>query len=459
MRFASARRLMGTSAAALAALLLLGTPLAGQDALRSGAAGTESPQAEASSSPADDAALAPTPAKAAPAAEDTAPAAEETAPAAEEAAPTVEPTAEDPAPTPAVKQPAPAEEPLTPTPDPISSGTAAFEPASFKGVVPGKTTADEVAKAWGAPKEIRKQGQVLMHLFTVEPFKRVEVSYFENTVVSVVIRFDRTFPANAVAQQLELTTIRPVLISDDLGSVQGQVYPERGVLFAFTPSGDSGKPTMEVSHIILEPITAEPFLLRAETGLDADLETSLGDVRQALAMEPGNARAHWLHARLLLDAGEAAKAVEASAEAVRLDPGNPEYHVTRARVLVRTGKLAEAVAEAKKAVDVSEQRPHVKARALCLLGDLTASGTKPNYAQAIQYHTEAVRTADPLALKPLPAGSSWPRPWPRTSCAPRGARASTPSAWLPGRWPSAWGCGASSTRRSGPPAWSAWARS
>ena len=413
MRFASARRLMGTSAAALAALLLLGTPLAGQDALLPGAAGAESPQAESSSSPADDAGPAPTPAKATqaveeatPAAEDTTPAAEDTAPVAEETAPpagAATPAAEDPAPTPAAKDPAPAEGPLTPTPDPISSGTAAFEPASFKGVLPGKTTADEVAKAWGAPKEIRKQGQVLLHLFTVEPFKRVEVSYFEDTVISVVIRFDRTFPANAVAQQLELTSIRPVLISDDLGNVQGQVYPERGVLFAFTPSDDSGKPTMEVSHIILEPITAEPFLLRAETSLDADVETSLGDVRQALALEPGNARAHWLHARLLLDSGQAKKAGEASAEAVRLDPGNPEYHVTRARVLARTGKLPEAVAEAKKAVDVSDQRPHVKAGALCLLGDLTASGTKPNYAQAIQYHTEAVRTADPLALNAHPA--------------------------------------------------------
>jgi len=398
MRFASPRRLISTSAA-LAALLLLGTPLAGQDALLPGAAGTQSQPAEASSSPADDTAHAPTPAQAAPTAEETAPAAEDTAPTAKQSAPAAEATA----PTPATKGPAPADEPLTPTPDPISSGAAAFEPASFKGVLPGKTTADEVAKAWGAPKEIRKQGQVLMHLFTVEPFKRVEVSYFQDTVISVVIRFDRTFPANSVAQQLELTSIRPVLISDDLGNVQGQVYPERGVLFAFTPSDDSGKPTMEVSHIILEPITAEPFLLRAETSLDADVETSLADVRNALAMEPGNARAHWLHARLLLDAGEAKKAVEASAEAVRLDPGNPEYHVTRARVLAHTGKLTEAVAEAKKAVEVGDQRPHIKARALCLLGDLTASGTKPNYAQAIQYHTEAVRTADPLALNAHPA--------------------------------------------------------
>jgi len=330
-----------------------------------------------------------------------APAAEETSTAAVNEAPETPEAAIDAA-SPETEAPA---EPDAAVVEPETTKAAPhdLEPASFKGVVPGKTTADEVVEKWGAPREIQRRDQVLMQLFTVEPFKRIEVSYFDDTVISVVIRFDRTFPANAVAQQLQLTDIRPVLISDDMGNVQGQVYPERGVLFAFEPNEEPNKPSMEVAHIILEPITAEPFLLRAETNLDSELESSLADVRQALALEEGNARAHWLHARLLVARGNLSKAAEAATEAVQLEPGNPEYRVTRAKTLSRAGKLADAIAEAKKAVEVGEHRPHIKARALCLLGDLSASGSKPNYGQAIEYHTEAVKAADPLALNPHPA--------------------------------------------------------
>lgn len=369
MRFASVQNLFVKSTACVAVLWALSGPASAQPASSPGVAPIGAVEAEAAAPVEDTTATVDTPTESAPAAE----------------------------------APAPKSELLSPTPDSTNTAGVKLEPASFKGVVPGKTTAAEVADTWGAAREIQKRDQVLMQLFTVEPFKRVEVSYFEDKVISVVIRFDQTFPANAVAQQLELTDIQPVLISDDLGNVQGQVYPERGVLFAFQPDEQPGEPSMQVAHIIFEPITAEPFLLRAETNLDSELKSSLSDVRQALALESDNARAHWLHSRLLVAAGSAPKAADASAEAVRLDPGNPEYRVTRAKILSRTGKLTDAIAEAKKAVEVGEHRPHVKARALCLLGDLAASGSKPNYGQAIQYHTEAVKAADPLALNPHPA--------------------------------------------------------
>ncbi len=387
MAFASLPCLIRVAMASLALLWMLSGPVVAQMAPSPDVAPVDAAPAESGEIEA-----APTPTAATPAPTDPTP-----TPAAATPAPT------DPTPTPAAATPAPTDPTPTPAAEPTDSGAGQLEPASFKGVVPGKSTIKEVAAAWGAPREIQKRDQVLMHLFTVEPFKRVEVSYFDDKVISVVIRFDHTFPASAVAQQLELTSLRPVVISDDMGNVQGQVYPERGVLFAFTTDKEADESSTEVSHIILEPITAEPFLLRAEVNFDSQLEASLDDVEQALALEGGNARAHWLHGRLLVADGKMAKAAEASAEAVRLEPGNPEYRVTRAKILSRTGKLGDAIAEAKKAVEAGESRPHIKARALCLLGDLSASGSKPNYTQAIQYHTQAVEAADSLALNPHPA--------------------------------------------------------
>ena len=168
------------------------------------------------------------------------------------------------------------------------TGPVELEATSFHAVTPGVTTVEQMEKAWGPPKEIRKQNKTVMQLHAVGPFPRVEASCSGGKVVSIIIRFEKSFPANAVAQQLELAKIQPVLVSNELGEILGQAYPERGVLFSFEPSDTPGKPTMKVSHIILEAISAEPFVLRAETNIDSRPDFSLRDLDQALQLQATN---------------------------------------------------------------------------------------------------------------------------------------------------------------------------
>jgi tetratricopeptide (TPR) repeat protein len=278
----------------------------------------------------------------------------------------------------------------------------AIEAASFKGVVPGVSSRKDVEKAWG-PAKNSSQNESMTQLYTIEPFKHIEVSYADNKVASVVIRFNQSYPAAAVAKQLDLTKIRPVLVSGELGEILGVSYPERGVLFAFEPNEDPQKPSMKVIQIILEPITAEPFILRAETLLERQPSVSRRDLEQALTMEYGNARAHWLYSRVLVMAEEFKKATHSAGEAVRLEPENARYRVTYAQILGQSDRLSEAIQEAKKAAELSEKRPHVKARAICLQGDLVASGVKPDYRMAILLHTQAIQAADLLSNDPHPA--------------------------------------------------------
>ncbi len=296
-----------------------------------------------------------------------------------------------------------ADEPLRPIPDPMESGPVSIEAASFKGVTPGVSTKENVEKAWGTPKKSAQKNGSLAQLYSVEPFKHVEVNYTGNRVASVIIRFARAFPADGVAKKLDLATVRPVLVSNDLGEILGLSYPERGVLFSFEASKEPGKPSMKVAQLVLEPITAEPFLLRAETTLESRCDLSRRDLEQALSLEPGNARAHWLYSRTLVIMEQAEKAVISASEAVRLDPDNPHYRVTRAQVLAQVGRLPEAIAEAQKAVELSTKRPHVKARALCLVGDFWASGPKPDYKKAFTFHSEALKLSDSLTSDPHPA--------------------------------------------------------
>ncbi len=294
--------------------------------------------------------------------------------------------------------------PLVPVPDSKYLGPAEIEVTSFHGITPGVSIRDNVEKAWGKPKQSRKLDNGLMQLYSVDPFPRVEVAYSgDNRVTSLVIRFERGFPAAQVADQLELSSVQPVLVSNELGEVLGQSYPERGVLFSFEPAADPGKALKKVTHIVLEPITAEPFVLRAETNIDVRPEFSLHDAEQAIKLQPGNARAQWLRSRALTSLGQQEQAAVAAAEAVRLEPRDARYQVTKAQALQQSGHGVEALAEAEKAIALSEQRPHVKARALCLLGDLKGSGPHPDYKQALQLHMQALQAADALISDKHPA--------------------------------------------------------
>ena len=380
---------------ALATLVLgvLVVRLAAEDADRSDttspSAQTDAKDSEAASATKSDAAV-PTPAKRKADSGTTSAEPASKTESADQSASKAEPAAEE------SKEKA-ADESIQPVPDAMETGPVAVEAASFNGVTPGASTKDEVEKAWGKPKDVAEQNGSVVQLYAVEPFNRVEVSYAGDKVSSVVIRFDRPFPANAVAKQLELSLIRPVSVFSKTGEALGLAYPERGVLFAFQPSEESDKASMKVMQIVLEPITAEAFVLRAEATLEDHKDLSIRDLEQALELEPGNARAHWLHSRLLTATEQHEKATAAAAEAVRNEPDNPQYRVTHAQALAQVGRLADAIEEAQKAAETAQKRPQVKARALCVIGDLVASGSKPDYKKALSLHTQAIQVADPLA--------------------------------------------------------------
>ncbi len=300
-------------------------------------------------------------------------------------------------------EPASSNRSLEPIPDQKPSGPPTVEAASFKGVTPGATTRDQLEEAWGTPREIRSEGRRKVFLFAVGPFEQVEVSVDGKMVVSIVIQLEKPFPAGAVIKQLQLSDVRPVFISNELGDVLGQAFPERGVMFAFVQNHEPGRPSMNVNKIVLEPIDAEAFILRAETNLVGHYEQTLADLDVAAKLAPQNAKAQWLRSRILTAMGKPKEAVAAAQQAVQIDDDNPQYRLALARIMAQAGQLKEAIGHARTAVQNSSHRPHIKAGAQCLLGDLLSSGEKPDFTAAIKYHMEAIKTADPLSVDRHPA--------------------------------------------------------
>lgn len=292
---------------------------------------------------------------------------------------------------------------LLPTPDAAVDGIIEIQTASFKGVTPGETKLAVLQEQWGSPKQMAAQNGQPVYLYSIDPFESIEVSVSDDIVTSVIIRLQQPVPAVPLAEQLKLQEIRPVLISNELGEILGQSYPERGVMFAFEPADEPGKATMRVVDVILEPVGAESFVLRAETYLDTHLTDCAKDLKTAIELQPELARAHWLQARVAASLGDAETALASSGQAIRLEPANPQFLVTRAQILGQAGKFTEARREVEAAAANAEKRPHVKARALCLLGDLISSEPEPDYSKALKSHMAAISEADPLVASPHPA--------------------------------------------------------
>ncbi len=292
---------------------------------------------------------------------------------------------------------------LEPTPDSAADGIVDIQTASFKGVTPGETELAVLQESWGSPKQMAMQDGQPVYLYSVDPFDSIEVSVADDIVTSIIIRLQQPVPAKPLAEQLKLAEIRPVLVSDELGHILGQSYPERGVLFSFEPAHEPGKATMSVVDVILEPVSAEAFVLRAETYLDTRLTECAKDLKTAIELRPEFARAHWLRARVAASLGDAETALASSGQAIRLEPANPQFLVTRAQILGQAGKFTEAQREVEAAVANAEKRPHVRARALCLLGDLISSEAEPDYGEALKSHMAAISEADPLVASPHPA--------------------------------------------------------
>lgn len=301
-------------------------------------------------------------------------------------------------------QPVPSKEsPLEPIPDGATAGPPPVGTASFNGITPGVSTVAELEDSWGAPQEIRKHEGVVIHRYVVEPFDHIEVVLAGDKVGSIVVRLQKAFPAKAVAEQLELSNVEPVLISNELGDILGEAFPERGVLFAFQQNHEPGEPSMNVTEIVLEPVSADSFVLRAETHLESRYAASLRDLDEALTLTPDLARAHWLRARVLAAMGRSEEALNSAIEAVRFERENARFLITLSQVLEQTGRHDEAIEAAQAAVSSSEDRPHVRARAICLLGDLASTGSEPDYAAALEHHMQAIKLADRLALDRHPA--------------------------------------------------------
>jgi tetratricopeptide (TPR) repeat protein len=297
------------------------------------------------------------------------------------------------------KQGPPAEPTRAREPAPAAAEVVEHEPASFKEIQPGRSTADDLAAAWGQPLDVKEHAGGVRQRYRIEPFELVAVTLREGQVRSIVVRLGQPTPAADLARQLQLEELAPAGVFDAHGKRVGQAFPERGVLFSF--GGPGGQP--HVTEIVLEEIDPQAFALRAEQRLASHTGQSLRDVRYALRRAPRDAGLRALEARVLLEVGDLTAARRAIDEALRLAPGELAHRLILARVMARLGDFATAARENEEVSEAAgPEAPLVRAAALAQWGDCLSQGGERDYAQAIAHHQAAIRLAEPLAVDEHP---------------------------------------------------------
>lgn len=303
---------------------------------------------------------------------------------------------------------APTAQHATPAPRDQNAAAAAQEPsqaasepltveaASFNGIQPGISTLAELQEAWGAPREISEEDGFVQHVYDIEPFKHVAVTIADERVVSLFIILEHAIASDVLAGELSLAEIDSVVVKDEAGAELGEAFPERGVLFSYAP----GPEAKQVARIILEDVTPEPFIRRAESRLTNRYDAALEDLRVATDLDPQAGRAYWLRAQILSDTGNQDQALTAIEQALACEPDHREYRLCRAKILGQLDRFDLALAECNAVLGMEDLAPELKARAYAQLGDLIASGPDRDYKRAMEQHVQAIKLARPLAEDP-----------------------------------------------------------
>lgn len=283
----------------------------------------------------------------------------------------------------------------TPATGALATGAPArptIESSSLKGIEPGASTVADLKREWGEPKESSTTDDGTRLVYELPGFKQIEVFTAGEKVGYMLLQFARSFPADEVAKQLKFDGIEPVTIHDEQGKALGLAYPERGVVLSFDDAAKSN----HVSQILLEGISVESFVLRAEARWRGRPTASLWDCDYALLKSSQNHRAWWLKAQILTAASRYVEAETAVKEALKLAPTHHAYRLTHAVILSRTGQHELAQQMAQEVIAAADVAPQDKARAMCQLGDLASTGPTHDYKHAIEHYTKAIETADAL---------------------------------------------------------------
>lgn len=297
--------------------------------------------------------------------------------------------------TPEVAAAAAPPQPMPTTPDEMP--TLAVDPASFRGALPGTTTRTQLEADWGSGEEASTSDDTTTLTWKIDPFERVEVSIADDVVAAISIKLAEPVSVEDLARQLEIADLRTVVVRDEQGVEIGKVYPERGVLISVEPGSD------RATAILIEPLDADAFVLRAEGEVDSCSAYAVADLQYAIRIDPQHVRAHQLLLAMSSDQGKWTDALELAKQASRLDPDDAWTKLKQAGVLIALERPDEARKLLAGMAEAAGTPPLVAAQASRLSGRAELARATPDFQKAVERFGDAIRSGSPLLATPTPA--------------------------------------------------------
>ena len=268
--------------------------------------------------------------------------------------------------------------------------------SSYENITPGLSSTDDLLQQLGEPLEKLKDDAE--ELWTYEPEKLKQVIFFNKrgVITSVVLYLKRPSSRDEIIRQLNLKGLSSAEVRDNNDALLGEVFPERGIMFSFSADSLVADKELMVEHVVLEPITTAPFLLRVKQDSGFHFQRSIGDLNWVLQNDHRSAEAHWLKARLMREAGHPRDAYRLASEAIKLEPGNTDYQLTHARAGAELGLVSAAEEQLQMIANSARSQDLHRAEAELLLGEILMRQARPEYKQALSYQQQTIQLTKPL---------------------------------------------------------------
>ena len=267
----------------------------------------------------------------------------------------------------------------------------------FKQVTPGETSAAQLIELWGQPLERSEQDGTQTWTFAVEPLKRVEVLVQEDRVSAIVLYLTEPETRDQLEADLGLQGLIPVVVSGPAGEALGLSFPERGVVCGYA-AGSEGQ---RFAQVVLEPLSIEPFWLRAQDETGRAYQLYLADVEFILQHQAEFADAYWVKSKILAAAGRFKESLAAIEQALAMQENDARYRLARAVPRFELDQQESALEDLVAVLQDEQATELVRARARLQLGHfLQANGSRLD-RDSLGHFAKAIELASPLAASEL----------------------------------------------------------
>ncbi|MEC7566331.1 MAG: hypothetical protein VX738_11680 [Planctomycetota bacterium] len=281
-----------------------------------------------------------------------------------------------------------AESPSQPTTT-EAANRSTFRPTGFQGVVAGTTPESGIIKLLGEPRaRIDTQGGPVL-VYAIEPYDRVGIVLRGDVADSIHLHFKKPTVMEQVATELGLD--QQLAVTQTTPSAQDLLltWPDQGISLHFRRQGTANM----VSRVSFTTAQPNPYLLRGLNRQWLDYAGALHDARAVENLDPQREDAYRLAAQVAFRMGDTAVAQQALTKAFKFTSDPIDLYLLQI-ALINDPVESDRILPMIRAIRNNTQLPALtRSKAAYAMGQINVKSAKPDYKQALVYHSEAIQRA------------------------------------------------------------------